>query len=66
MSENYFKAYIADKGLSQYRVAKDTGFNPVTINRWYKGYGISNACLMRLKSVYPDFDIAKINPKLVA
>ena len=64
MSDNYFKAFLTEKGLSQYRVAKDTGFNPLTVNRWYKGYNISKACLYRLKSLYPDFDISKINPKL--
>lgn len=67
MSDNYFKDFLTEKKLSQYRVAKDCGFTAATVNRWFNGYcGISNACLHRLKSVYPDFDIAKINPKLVA
>lgn len=61
MSENYFKDFMTAKGLSQYRVAKDTGLNAMSVNRWYHGRGMRKACAMRLKAVYPDFDIAKIN-----
>ena len=65
MSENYFQTFIKEKGLSQYRVAKQTGITVATINRWVKGHHkISNHCLYRLKSVYPDFDALRVNPNL--
>lgn len=65
MNENYFKTFLTDKGLSQYRVSKDTGITLATVNRWFNGqHKISNQCLHRLKSVYPDFDALKINPNL--
>ena len=63
--ENYFKAFLTEKGLSQYKVAQQTGFTATTVNRWYKGSSISKACLYRLKSVYPDFDTSKIKPDMV-
>ena len=63
-NEFYFKDFLTEKGLSQYRVRKDTGLNAVSINRWFKGYEMSAESAVKLKNVYPDFDLSKIRPDL--
>ena len=60
----YFKDFLTEKGLSQYRVRKDTGLNAVSINRWCKGYKMSAESAVKLKKTYHDFDLSKIRPDL--
>lgn len=64
MSENYIKDFLKQNGLSQYRLAKSTGHTLTTVNRWTKGYGMRAESALRVKKVYPDFDLSKINPEL--
>ena len=64
MTENYFKSFITEKGLSQYRVSKQTGISANSINRMFKGYGMSAESALRIKAVYPDFELSKIRPDL--
>lgn len=62
--ENYFKAFLSENGLSQYRVAKQSKISTNSINRMYKGYGMSAESALKIKAAFPTFDLSKARPDL--
>ena len=61
---NYFKQFLTENGLSQYRVAQVTGISKNSINRMYKGFGMRADSAIKINRAFPDFDLSKIRPDL--
>ena len=65
MHEEYFAAFLKEKGMSQGKFSRLLGFTPNTVNRWFHGWGnISPDSCFKIKKVFPDFDLSKARPDL--
>ena len=65
MKNEYLKTFIADKGLTIYRFAKNTGLQYLIVSNWVNGkFNISPKNALKIKAVYPDFDLTKAVPEI--
>ena len=62
--ESYLKVFLSENGLSQYRVAKQAKISTNSINRMYKGYGMSAESALKIKAAFPTFDLSKARPDI--